>query len=126
MLSQTIIQNIENEFIRTDFPDFRVGDTVRVSFRISEGDKERVQAFEGVLMAHRRGSNRASIRVRKISFGEGVERIFPLSSKRVEKVEILQSGRVRRAKLYYLRELQGKKARIKERKDYTRTKIAKA
>lgn len=124
MLSQKIIQKIENEFLRTDLPDFRVGDTLRVSFRISEGDKERVQAFEGVLIGHSRGGNRASIRVRKISFGEGVERIFPLCSKRVEKIEILQTGKVRRAKLYYLRELKGKKARIKERKDYS--KLAKA
>lgn len=124
MLSQKIIQKIENEFLRTDLPDFRVGDTLRVSFRISEGDKERVQAFEGVLIGHSKGSNRASIRVRKISFGEGVERIFPLCSKRVEKIEILQTGKVRRAKLYYLRDLQGKKARIKERKDYS--KLSKA
>lgn len=124
MLSQKIIQKIENEFLRTDLPDFRIGDTLRVSFRISEGDKERVQAFEGVLIGHSRGGSRASIRVRKISFGEGVERIFPLCSKRVEKIEILQTGKVRRAKLYYLRELQGKKARIKERKDYS--KLAKA
>jgi large subunit ribosomal protein L19 len=118
MAAPSIIQKIEAEKIRSDFPNFRVGDTVRVHFRISEGDKDRVQAFEGVLIAHSRGGNRASIRVRKISFSEGVERVFPLSSPRVEKIEVVQTGQVRRAKLYYLRELRGKKARIKERQSY--------
>jgi large subunit ribosomal protein L19 len=120
-MSQNIIQKLEQLNIRSDFPNFRIGDTVRVSFKISEGDKERVQAFEGVLIGQKRGGNRASIRVRKISFGEGVERVFPLCSPRVEKIEVMQTGRVRRAKLYYLRELRGKKARIKERQDFTRT-----
>ena len=118
MAGQNIIQKLEQANIRSDFPKFRVGDTIRVSFRISEGDKERVQAFEGVLIGERRGGNRASIRVRKISFGEGVERVFPLCSPRVEKIEVMQTGRVRRAKLYYLRDLRGKKARIKERQDF--------
>lgn len=117
MAREQILQKLENESIRNDFPDFRVGDTVRVSFKISEGDKERVQALEGVLIAHRRGGNRASIRVRKMSSGEGVERVFPLASPRVEKIEIMQAGHVRRAKLYYLRDLKGKKARIKPRKE---------
>lgn len=115
MSALNIIQKIEQQNIRSDFPNFRVGDSLRVFFRISEGDKERVQAFEGVLIGQKRGGNRASIRVRKISFGEGVERVFPLSSPRVERIEIVQTGRVRRAKLYYLRDLRGKKARIKER-----------
>ncbi len=119
MSLQNIIQKIEQQSIRSDFPNFRVGDSLRVFFRISEGDKERVQAFEGVLIGQKRGGNRASIRVRKISFGEGVERVFPLSSPRVERIEIVQTGRVRRAKLYYLRELRGKKARIKERQDFS-------
>lgn len=118
MAGQNIIQKLEQANIRSDFPKFRVGDTIRVSFRISEGDKERVQAFEGVLIGERRGGNRASIRVRKISFGGGVERVFPLCSPRVEKIEVMQTGRVRRAKLYYLRDLRGKKARIKERQDF--------
>lgn len=122
MSAQNIIQKIEQQNIRSDFPNFRIGDSLRVFFRISEGDKERTQAFEGVLIAQKRGGNRASIRVRKISFGEGVERVFPLSSPRVERIEIVQTGRVRRAKLYYLRDLRGKKARIKERQDYSRTK----
>jgi large subunit ribosomal protein L19 len=120
MSAPSIIQKIESANIRTDYPKFRIGDTIRVFFRISEGDKERTQVFEGVLIAHRRGGNRASIRVRKISFGDGVERVFPLASPRVEKIEVAQTGRVRRAKLYYLRDLRGKKARIKERQDFNR------
>ncbi len=120
MSAPKLIQKLEEVGIRSDFPNFRIGDTVRVHFRISEGDKERVQAFEGVLICQKRGGNRANIRVRKISFGDGVERVFPLASPRVEKIEVVQTGRVRRAKLYYLRDLRGKKARIKERQDYTR------
>lgn len=120
MAAPSIIQKIEATNIRSDFPSFRIGDTVRVSFRISEGDKERIQLFEGVLIGQKRGGNRSSIRVRKMSFGVGVERVFPLASPRIEKIEVAQTGQVRRAKLYYLRELSGKKARIKERQDYTR------
>ena len=120
MLAQNIIQKIEQQNIRSDYPNFRIGDSLRVFFRISEGDKERVQAFEGVLIGQKRGGNRASIRVRKISFGEGVERVFPLASPRIERIEIVQTGHVRRAKLYYLRDLRGKKARIKERQDFGR------
>lgn len=121
MAAPSIIQQIEQANIRSDYPSFRIGDTLRVFFRISEGDKERVQIYEGVLICQKRGGNRASIRVRKISFGIGVERVFPLASPRIEKIEIVQTGRVRRAKLYYLRDLSGKKARIKERQDFTRT-----
>ncbi len=121
-----IIDKIEKAEIRTDHPAVRSGDTVRVHFRIKEGEKERTQAFEGVCIALSRGGNRSSITVRKISFSQGVEKVFPLSSPRIEKIELLQSGRVRRAKLYYLRELRGKKARIKERKDFSRVaKVAK-
>ena len=120
MAAPSIIQKIEQANVRSDYPSFRIGDTLRISFRISEGDKERVQLYEGVLIGQKRGGNRASIRVRKISFGEGVERVFPLASPRIEKIEVVQTGRVRRAKLYYLRELAGKKARIKERQDFTR------
>jgi large subunit ribosomal protein L19 len=120
MAAPSIIQKIEAASIRSDYPNFRIGDTIRVSFRISEGDKERTQIFEGVLIGQKRGGNRASIRVRKISFGIGVERLFPLSSPRIEKIDIVQTGYVRRAKLYYLRDLSGKKARIKERQDFTR------
>lgn len=110
-----LISMLEQKEIRTDHPKFRVGDTLRVFFKIKEGDKERVQVFEGVLIGERGAVNRRAITVRKISFSCGVERIFPLHSPRIEKIEIAQSGQVRRAKLYYLRDLRGKKARIKER-----------
>jgi large subunit ribosomal protein L19 len=112
MATSKIIQDIEASFVRKH-PDFRPGDTIRVHLKIMEGDKERVQAFEGVCIARRRGGNRGTITVRKMSFGQGVERIFPLSSPRVEKIDVVQRGRVRRSKLFYLRNLRGKKARIK-------------
>lgn len=115
-----IIDEIEQGFLRKDLPAFRAGDTVRVHFRIQEGDKERVQVFEGVVIDLRRGGNRANVTVRKMSFSVGVERIFPLASPRIEKIEVVQRGRVRRAKLFYLRALRGKKARIKARMDYNR------
>lgn len=124
MSAPSIIEKIEAASIRSDYPSFRIGDTIRVFFRISEGDKERTQVFEGVLIAHRRGGNRASIRVRKISFGDGVERVFPLASPRIEKIEVAQTGRVRRAKLYYLRDLRGKKARISERQRFIKPEQA--
>ena len=98
---------------RTDIPELRPGDTIKVHVRIKEGDKERLQAFEGVVIARSRGPQ-ASFTVRKISFGHGVERIFPLHSKVIDKVELLRSSKVRRAKLYYLRGLKGKAARLKD------------
>ena len=110
-----LISMLEQKEIRSDYPKFRIGDTLRIFFKIKEGDKERVQVFEGVLIAQRGAANRQAITVRKISFSEGVERIFPLYSPRIEKIEVAQSGQVRRAKLYYLRDLRGKKARIRER-----------
>jgi large subunit ribosomal protein L19 len=113
-----VIQQLEQKYVRKDHPDFRPGDRLRVHFRIQEGDKERVQAFEGVCIARKGGSHRETITVRKMSFSQGVERIFPLSSPRIEKIEVLHRGRVRRAKLFYLRGLSGKKARIKERVDW--------
>ena len=112
MATSKIIQDIEAAFVRKQ-PDFRPGDTIRVHLKIMEGDKERVQSFEGVCIARRRGGNRGTITVRKMSFGQGVERIFPLSSPRIEKIDVVQRGRVRRSKLFYLRNLRGKKARIK-------------
>src|SRR2546428_11980799 len=112
-----VLEMIEKSEVRKDHPDFRVGDTVRVHFKIREGEKERVQIFEGVLIGERGGGSARSITVRKISFSQGVERIFPVSSPRIDKIEVVQSGHVRRAKLYYLRDLEGKKARIKERQD---------
>jgi large subunit ribosomal protein L19 len=112
-----LVQEIEARSARSDHPDFRAGDTVRVYFRIREGDKERVQAFEGVCIARRGGGARATITVRKVSYSTGVERTFPLANKRVESIEVLARGRVRRAKLFYLRQRSGKKARIRERLD---------
>jgi len=98
---------------RTDLPQFGPGDTVRVQVKIKEGDKERLQAFEGVVIKRSRGPQ-ASFTVRKMSFGQGVERIFPVNSKVIDKIEVLRSGKVRRARLFYLRGLRGKAARLKE------------
>ncbi|MCA9580447.1 MAG: 50S ribosomal protein L19 [Myxococcales bacterium] len=99
---------------RRNVPDFRVGDTVRVHYRIREGEKERVQVFQGVVIRRTRGGAGAAFTVRKVSFGVGVERIFPTFSPRIERLEITARGHVRRAKLYYLRKLRGKKARLRE------------
>ena len=112
-MTNLIIEKLLAKTRRTDIPDFAPGDSVRVHVRIKEGDKERLQAFEGVVITSRRGPQ-ASFTVRKISFGHGVERIFPLHSKVIDKVELLRSSKVRRAKLYYLRSLKGKAARLKD------------
>ena len=109
-----IIRSIEREQLRTDRPDFRVGDTVRVFVKVVEGSRERLQAFEGVVIAMRNGGVRETFTVRRVSYGIGVERTFPMHSPRVDHVEIIRSGKVRRAKLYYLRNLQGKAAKLKE------------
>lgn len=109
-----VLETIEKEQFR-EHPSFRPGDTVRVHVKIREGDKERIQVFEGVVIAQRNGGSRESFTVRKISYGVGVERVFPLHSPSVDKIEIVSSGKVRRAKLYYLRGLQGKAARLKSR-----------
>jgi len=98
----------------TDRPAMKSGDTVRVHVKVREGDKERIQIFEGVVIGQHRGGTRASFTVRKVSFGQGVERIFPLHSPTIQKVEIMRSAKVRRAKLYYLRDLKGKAARMKD------------
>ena len=98
----------------TERPDIRSGDTVKVHVRVREGDKERIQVFEGIVIGMHRGGARASFTVRKVSFGQGVERIFPLHSPTIAKVDLVRSARVRRAKLYFLRELRGKAARMKE------------
>lgn len=108
---------IEREGLRTDIPEFGAGDTVRVSVRVREGDKERFQAFEGVCIGRRGAGTSETFTVRKVSAGVGVERIFPLHSPAVASIEVVRMGRVRRAKLYYLRKLSGKKARIKERQE---------
>jgi large subunit ribosomal protein L19 len=112
-MSNLIIEKLLAKTKRTDLPAFVPGDTVRVHVRIKEGDKERSQAFEGVVISRARGPQ-ASFTVRKMSFGHGVERIFPANSRVIEKVELLRSSKVRRAKLYYLRALRGKAARLKD------------
>lgn len=114
-MSTNIIERIDREQMRFDMPDFRPGDSVRVNIRIIEGNKERVQVFEGVVIRRRRGNMGATFTVRKISHGVGVEKTFALHSPRLEKVEVVTRGKVRRSRLYYLRGLRGKAARIKEK-----------
>ncbi|MCP5055239.1 MAG: 50S ribosomal protein L19 [bacterium] len=109
------VDMIEHKSIRRDLPPFRTGDTVRVHVKIREGEKERTQVFEGVVLRRRKGGASASFTVRKISYGVGVERIFPVESPSVEKVEIKSRGHVRRSRIYYLRELRGKKARLRSK-----------
>ena len=109
-----IIKSIEKAQLRTDRPDFNVGDTLRVFVKVVEGNRERLQAFEGTVIARRNGSCRETFTVRRVSYGIGVERPFPLHSPRVDHIEIIRRGKVRRAKLYYLRGLQGKAAKIKD------------
>lgn len=118
-----LLDQIEHKEMKEKTPEVRIGDTVRVHIRIVEGSKERVQVVEGIVIKMRGSQNRKTITVRKVSFGVGVERIFPLHSPRVEKVEVVKHSKVRRAKLYYLRELRGKAARLKEvRVQSTKTK----
>jgi len=110
------IEMLEKEQMRVDLPPFRSGDKVKVYSRIREGDKERVQVFEGVVIRKRKGNTGATFTVRKISYGVGVEKIFPLHSPSLDKIEVISRGKVRRARLYYLRQLRGKAARLKERR----------
>ena len=110
----SIISDLEEQQLRDDLPEFKPGDTLKVHVRIREGEKERIQIFEGVCIARKHGGIRETFTVRKISFGQGVERVFPIHSKTIDKIEVVRFGRVRRAKLYYIRELRGKAARIKE------------
>lgn len=109
-----LIQVIEKENMRTDLPSFNIGDVIRVNFKVIEGSKERIQAFEGTVIVRRGGGLRETFTVRKISFGVGVERTFPLHSPKIDSIVVVRKGRVRRAKLYYIRELTGKAAKIKE------------
>jgi large subunit ribosomal protein L19 len=111
------LQRIENAYKKSEIPEFRPGDTVSVHVRVVEGDKERIQIFQGVVIGRRGGGTRENFTVRKISGGVGVERIFPLHSPSIERIDLLRRGKVRRAKLYYLRDLRGKAARIEERRD---------
>jgi large subunit ribosomal protein L19 len=111
-----VIEAIEREQMRLDMPDFRSGDTVKVHAKIKEGDKERIQVFQGVVIRKRKGKMGATFTVRKVSYGIGVERIFPLHSPNIDRVEIVSRGKVRRGRLYYMRQLKGKAARIKEKR----------
>ena len=110
------IRQMEQEMMRLDLPRFLPGDTVRVHVKIKEGEKERIQAFQGVVISKRGGTTNATFTVRKVSYGVGVERIFPTHSPIIDKVEVITPGRVRRSKIYYLRKLRGKAARIRERR----------
>ena len=111
-----VIEALEREQMRLDIPDFRSGDTVKVHAKIKEGDKERIQIFQGVVIRKRKGKMGATFTVRKVSYGIGVERIFPVHSPNIDKVEIVSRGKVRRGRLYYMRGLKGKAARIKEKR----------
>lgn len=111
------LQAVENAHVRDDVPEFRSGDTVKVHVRVVEGGRERVQVFEGVVIARNGEANRASFTVRKLSFGVGVERVFPVHAPIIQKIEVIRRGDVRRSKLYYLRDRVGKSARIKELRD---------
>lgn len=110
------LEMVEREQLRTDLVDLRVGDTVRVHVKIVEGDKERIQPFEGVIIQKKEGGIRSTFTVRKISYGIGVERIFPLHSPRIDRIDVISHGKVRQAKLFYLRNLKGKAARIRGEK----------
>ena len=110
------VKQIEREMMRLDLPDFLPGDTVKVHVKIKEGEKERIQVFQGVVISKRKGLSNASFTVRKVSYGVGVERTFLLHSPVIDRVEIVTRGKVRRAKIYYLRKLRGKAARLKERR----------
>lgn len=110
------IRNLEREMMRLDLPDFAPGDTVKVHVKIREGEKERIQVFQGVVISKRKGTSNATFTVRKVSYGVGVERVFPLHSPALDTIEVVSRGRVRRSKIYYLRKLRGKAARIREKR----------
>jgi large subunit ribosomal protein L19 len=114
MMNHSVLQEIEQPYLKTDVPEFRPGDTVRVHVRVVEGGKERIQVFEGVVIARKNRGIADTITVRKVSYGVGVERTFPIHSPMVAKIEVVRKAKVRRAKLYYLRNLSGKAARLKE------------
>ncbi|MFL5343403.1 MAG: 50S ribosomal protein L19 [Hyalangium sp.] len=116
-MHRSLIEYVEAKQLRKELVDFRTGDSVRVHWKVKEGEKERVQAFEGVVIRKKKGNNRASFTVRKVSFGVGVERIFPLHSPRYEKIEILSRGNVNRNRLFYLRALKGKASRVDVQED---------
>ena len=113
-MSQQLINELTQSYLKTDLPEFRAGDNVRVHVRIKEGNRERIQVFEGTVIKKQNGSNRTTFTVRKLSNGVGVEKTWPLHSPNVERVEVVRRGKVRRAKLYYLRDRVGKAAKVKE------------
>ncbi|HLQ84231.1 MAG TPA: 50S ribosomal protein L19 [Pseudogracilibacillus sp.] len=113
---QNLIASVTKDQLRTDRPEFRAGDTVSVDVKVVEGDRERIQVFEGMVIRRQNGGIHETFTVRKISYGVGVERTFPLHSPRVDSIKVIRRGKVRRSKLYYLRDLRGKAARIKERR----------
>jgi large subunit ribosomal protein L19 len=113
-----LIRGVESSRLKTDLPDFRPGDTVKVNFQVKEGDKVRIQVFQGVVIARRGSGTGETFVVRKISGGVGVERVFPLHSPKIDSLEVIRAGKVRRAKLFYLREKTGKASRIKEKRSY--------
>ncbi|MBL3539621.1 50S ribosomal protein L19 [Aminivibrio sp.] len=113
-----VISLVEKKYLRSDVPDFRSGDTVRVHVKVKEGTRERIQVFEGVVIARKHGGLSETFTVRKVSSGVGVERVFPLHCPSISRIEVKRLGKVRRAKLYYLRKRSGKSARIKERREF--------
>ncbi|MBM4360137.1 MAG: 50S ribosomal protein L19 [Deltaproteobacteria bacterium] len=116
-MKSPVVQALEASQIRSDIPEFRCGDTVKVNYKVVEGDKTRIQVFQGVVIKRHRAGARSTFTVRKVSFGTGVERIFPLHSPRIESIEIASKGLVRRSRLFYLRERAGKAARVRDVKD---------
>lgn len=116
VMGMGVVEILEREQMREDIPAFRIGDTVKVHVKIREGEKERIQVFEGVVIRHHKGRLNATFTVRKVSYGVGVERIFPVHSPQIDRIEILRRGRIRRARLYYLRQRVGKAARIQEKR----------
>jgi len=117
MSDTSILQDLESSQIRSDLPTFRCGDTLRVHYKVVEGEKTRIQVFQGIVIKRHRAGSRSTFTVRKVSFGTGVERIFPLHSPRIDKIEIAARGVVRRSRLFYLRKLTGKAARVRNVKD---------
>ena len=114
MANSPIIQELENSTLRSDLPEFRCGDTLRVHYKVVEGEKTRIQVFQGIVIKRHRAGARSTFTVRKVSFGTGVERIFPLHTPRIDKIEIAAQGVVRRSRLFYLRSLRGKAARVRD------------
>ena len=113
-----LIKSFENEQLKSELTPFNVGDTIKVHVKVKEGNRERIQVFEGIVLKRQGGSNRETFTVRKISYGVGVERTFPVHSPKIDKIEVTRKGKVRRAKLYYLRERTGKATKVKELKNY--------